>query len=91
MKDIEDPIDVSYYLEVSSPGLDRPLKTDRDLERNLGKDIDISLYKAVNGMKKIEGVLESYNSDELIVRTESGEEINLPRDTVSLIKLVVKF
>ena len=89
--DIEDPIDVSYYLEVSSPGLDRPLKTDRDFERNLGKDIDISLYKAVNGMKKIEGVLESYNNNELIVRTESSETINIPREAVSLVKLAVKF
>lgn len=89
--DIEDPIDVSYYLEVSSPGLDRPLKTDRDFERNLGKDIDISLYKAVNGMKKIEGVLEGYNNKELIVITESSETINIPREAVSLVKLAVKF
>ena len=89
--DIEDPIDVSYYLEVSSPGLDRPLKTDRDFERSLGKDIDISLYKAVNGMKKIEGVLESYNNNELIVRTESSETFNIPREAVSLVKLAVKF
>ena len=89
--DTEDPIDVAYYLEVSSPGLDRPLKTDRDFERNLEKEIDISLYKSINGMKKIEGILESYNNDELIVRMESMEIINIPRDIVSLVKLTVKF
>ena len=91
MLDAEDPIDVAYYLEVSSPGLDRPLKTDRDFERNLEKEIDISLYKPINGMKKIEGVLENYNNNELTVRTESGELINIPRDIVSLVKLMVKF
>ena len=89
--DSEDPIDVAYYLEVSSPGLDRPLKTDKDFKRNLGKEIDISLYKPIKGMKKIEGILESYNNDELVIRTESSEIINIPRDTVSLIKLTVKF
>ena len=89
--DVEDPIDVAYYLEVSSPGLDRPLKTDRDFQRNIEKEMDISLYKAVNGMKKIEGVLESFNDNELIVRTESSGNINIPRETVSLVKLAVKF
>lgn len=89
--DTEDPIDVAYYLEVSSPGLDRPLKTDRDFQRNIGKEVDISLYKPVNGMKKIEAFLESYNDNELIVRTESSVIINIPRETVSLVKLAVKF
>lgn len=89
--DIEDPIDVAYYLEVSSPGLDRPLKTDKDFQRNIEKEIDISLYKAINDMKKIEGILESFNDNELIVRTESSGKINIPRETVSLVKLAVKF
>ncbi len=47
-----DPIEGSYYLEVSSPGLDRPLKTDKDLKRNIGKEIEISLYKNIDGKKK---------------------------------------
>lgn len=89
--DEEDPIDVAYYLEVSSPGLDRPLKTDRDLERNLGKEIEMSLYMAINGMKKIEGLLESYSEKEIVVQTESGEIIGISRETVALIRLAVKF
>lgn len=89
--DIEDPIDVAYYLEVSSPGLDRPLKTDKDLERNLGKEIEISLYKPLNGMKKIEGILENYNNNDLIVKTESSGTINISKEFVSLIKLTIKF
>lgn len=86
-----DPIDVAYYLEVSSPGLDRPLKTDKDLNRNLGKQLEVSLYRALDGMKKIDGMLESYNNEELILITESDESIKIPRDIVSLIKLAVKF
>lgn len=89
--DEEDPIDVAYYLEVSSPGLDRPLKTDNDLKRNLGKDIEAGLYKSLNGMKKIDGVLESYNDEELVVKNESDEIIKIPREIVSLVKLVIKF
>lgn len=89
--DEEDPIDKAYYLEVSSPGLDRPLKTDKDLKRNLGKELDIRLYVALDGRKNIEGILESYDVEELIVRTESGVILNIPRETVSLIKLAVKF
>ncbi len=46
--DENDPIKEAYYLEVSSPGLDRPLKTDKDLKRNLGKDIEVKLYKTFN-------------------------------------------
>ena len=43
--DDEDPISEEYYLEVSSPGLDRPLKTDKDLNRNLGRDVELKLYR----------------------------------------------
>ncbi|OZV12939.1 hypothetical protein CIW83_06935 [Tissierella sp. P1] len=43
--DEKDPITTPYYLEVSSPGLDRPLKNDKDLKRNLGKEIEIKLYE----------------------------------------------
>lgn len=89
--DERDPIDVAYYLEVSSPGLDRPLKTDRDLERNLGKDIELSLYKALNGMKKLEGTLESYDEKEITIKTETDETINIPKDIISLNRLAVKF
>lgn len=89
--DEEDFIDVSYYLEVSSPGLDRPLKTDKDLERNLGTELDIRLYKAIDGRRNIEGILESYDDNELIVRIDSDVVLNIPREIISLIKLVVKF
>lgn len=89
--DEEDPISIPYYLEVSSPGLDRPLKTDNDLKRNLGKEIEIKLYEALGDRKIIEGVLEDYKDEEIIIKTETGKNMNIPREIIALIKLVVKF
>lgn len=89
--DERDPITVPYYLEVSSPGLDRPLKTDKDLKRNLGREIEVKLYEPLNGKKIIEGALEAYEEKAVIVRTENNEVINIPREVIALIKLVVKF
>ncbi len=86
-----DVIEESYYLEVSSPGLDRPLKTDRDLERNLGKDIEINLYKALDGKKKVEGELVDFNNDNIIVKVKDSEVKEIPRQMISKIKLAVKF
>lgn len=89
--DEKDPISVPYYLEVSSPGLDRPLKTDKDLKRNLGKEIEIKLYEPLNGKKIIEGTLEMYEEKTVVLRAENNEVINIPREAIALIKLAVKF
>ena len=89
--DEEDPITMPYYLEVSSPGLDRPLKTDKDLKRNIGKALEIKLYKNLEGKKTIEGDLEDYNDMEIIIRTEANKIISIPREIVSIIKLAIKF
>ena len=89
--DEKDPIPEAYYLEVSSPGLDRPLKNDKDFKRNIGKEVEVKLYKALNGKKMIEGILEGYTDSELILRTESDELVNLPKEDLSLVKLAVKF
>ncbi|NLW22322.1 MAG: ribosome maturation factor RimP [Tissierellia bacterium] len=87
-----DPIEDSYYLEVSSPGLDRPLKTDKDLKRNIGKEIDISLYKSIDGKKKYRGVLLDFSDKYIKIKEENSmEEKEIERDAISKIKLVVKF
>ena len=88
--DDSDMIQKAYYLEVSSPGLDRPLKTDRDLERNLGKEVEVNLYKAVDGVKKFEGILKSYKGDSVELETVD-KVVEIPRDTLSLIRLTIKF
>lgn len=89
--DENDPFKEAYYLEVSSPGLDRPLKTDKDLKRNLGKDIEVKLYKTFNDRKSYEGKLENYNDSEIIILDESNNNINIPKELISIIKLAIKF
>lgn len=89
--DKQDPIDVAYYLEVSSPGLDRPLKTDKDLNRNLGEDVEVSLYKNFQGKKKLVGELLSFDEDFIkIIDSELGE-IEIPRKIISKVNLAVIF
>ncbi len=89
--DEKDPISVAYYLEVSSPGLDRPLKTDKDLNRNIGKEVEIKLYEPSDGKKILEGILESYNKEDINIKIESGDIMNIARKSVAVIKLAVKF
>ncbi|CAK7043340.1 ribosome maturation factor RimP [Tissierella carlieri] len=89
--DEKDPITTPYYLEVSSPGLDRPLKNDKDLKRNLGKEIEIKLYEPLKGKKIIEGILEDYEEKTIVIRTEINEIVTIPKEGIALIKLAVKF
>lgn len=89
--DEKDPITSAYFLEVSSPGLDRPLKTDKDFNRNIGKDIDINLYSSFNDKKKYEGRLVEFNQNSISIVDEEGNEIEIPREAVSVVKLALKF
>lgn len=61
--DEHDPIEESYYLCVSSPGLDRPLKTPRDFNRSIGKKIDVKLYRPLDGRKEFAGELTSFDEN----------------------------
>lgn len=61
--DAHDPIEESYFLCVSSPGLDRPLKEPRDFKRSIGKKVDVKLYRAIDGSKQITGVLGGYDDN----------------------------
>lgn len=89
--DKSDPISLPYYLEVSSPGLDRPLKNDKDLKRNLNKEVEVRLYEALDGKKIIEGILEDFDDKTINILTESNIITELPRNIIALIKLVIKF
>ena len=72
--DEKDPISEQYYLCVSSPGLDRPLKTPRDYERSLGKAVDIKLYTKKNGQKEFTGTLTGYTDSTLSVNINNAEK-----------------
>ncbi len=61
--DMLDPIETEYTLEVSSPGVDRKLKTEREFLHYIGRCVDVKLYKATDGVKEFEGVLDGYSED----------------------------
>jgi ribosome maturation factor RimP len=88
--DEADPIEQSYIFEVSSPGIDRPLKTDRDYRKNIGKPIEIKLFSPMNGKKVIEGILKGHT--EAVVEIEvDGKPIDVEKSSIALIKPIVKF
>ena len=89
--DEADPIKQNYYLEVSSPGLDRPLISDRDFERFKGSQIEIRLYEAIGGKKLLEGTLIGLKDGIVTITDEKGNEISLPKDKAAKINLAVVF
>ncbi len=76
------------FLEVSSPGVDRPLKKDRDFERAVGLEVEVHLFKAVDGSKSFTGELTGFDRETLTILT-GGEEKTFSRRAASLIKPVV--
>jgi len=86
-----DPIQQSYFLEVSSPGLDRALKQDRHFEQFIGHEVDLSLYAPLNGKKELIGVLEAHGNGIIKIKTPDGQEIDIDKTKVSLVRLHVEF
>lgn len=82
--------DKPYTLVVSSPGLDRPLKTDRDLKRAMGQKVELTLFAKQDGKKSFVGTLESFTQKEVTLETEK-EALSFQRDKVANIKLVIEF
>ena len=76
------------FLEISSPGIDRPLKKDRDFERALGMEVELRLFKAVEGQKEFTGELIGYDKDNVTLLI-AGEEKSFARKAASRIKPVV--
>ncbi|MEA3423927.1 MAG: ribosome maturation factor RimP [Bacillota bacterium] len=87
-----DPIEENYYLEVSSPGIERALKKDSDFIKFKGKKIKIKLYQTINGQKTIIGILVDYVDKQIIVDSEQVENnIVIPRDKAASVKLIAEF
>lgn len=76
------------FLEVSSPGVDRPLKKDRDFERAIGTEVEVHLFKAMDGTKQLTGYLAEFSKEEIVLDTPSGE-VRLARKACALVKPVV--
>ncbi|MDR1574086.1 MAG: ribosome maturation factor RimP [Clostridiales Family XIII bacterium] len=89
--DAIDPMEQQYYLEVSSPGLDRALLCDADFARFAGRPVEISLYRAFEGKKKIEGTLVGLANEVISIDADQGRRIDLPRSEAAVTRLKVIF
>lgn len=88
--DAEDFIPENYILEVSSPGLGRQLKKDKDLVRENGKEVEMKFFKAVNGIKETAGILKGFD-DKTITIEEDGQEAVYERSNIAMIRLAIDF
>ncbi|MCF0228742.1 MAG: ribosome maturation factor RimP [Parasporobacterium sp.] len=91
--DAEDFISGGYILEVSSPGLTRALKKEKDYIRNIGRPVEVHTFKPVDGVKEFIGDLLRYDKDTVVldVGQEEPEEAVIPRDNISMIRQYFEF
>lgn len=89
--DREDYIEESYVFEVSSPGLGRPLKKEKDYIRSMGKELEIRTYRAINREKEFYGILKAYDETTVTIEMENGEEMTFEKSDIALIRLAFDF
>lgn len=83
--------DVDYdIMEVSSPGVDRPIKTQRDFEKNRGVVVEVKLFAAVDGVKLVRGTLEAMDDNAVTIKDAEGAEHTFARKAVAVIKPVIE-
>ena len=88
--DKADYIKEQYYLEVSSPGIERKLRKDKHLEQNISKNVEIKLFKKDNnGKKEYIGKLKAFNQEEIIIETD--KEITIERKNIAQIKTIYEW
>ena len=88
--DEADYIKEQYYLEVSSPGIERKLRKDKHLEQNISKNVEIKLFKKDNnGKKEYTGKLKAFNQEEIIIETD--KEIAIERKNIAQIKTIYEW
>ena len=89
--DEEDFIPDSYILEVSSPGLGRQLKKEKDFVRSIGEEVEVKLYQAVNRQKEFTGILESCDADTLVLSFGGEERMEFRRADIAMVRLALDF
>ena len=89
--DEQDFIEESYILEVSSPGLGRPLKKDKDLERSIGESVDVRLFRAIDRQKEFTGILTAWDKDTVTLEFEDEATLVIERANIALIRLAFDF
>ena len=97
--DKEDFIEDSYIMEVSSPGLGRQLKKDKDFKRSIGEEVEIKLYKGIKQMrrnkevsvKELSGFLVGYDENTITIELEDESTMELQRTDIALVRLAINF
>lgn len=88
--DKEDVIQDHYVLEISSPGLDRPIKTDRDFERAMGRVIEITTFEPIDGRKALDGALIGMDKENIVIES-GGITTVVPKNKIALARLKIEF
>lgn len=86
--DKEDLIPEQYFLEVSSPGIERVLKKEKHLSDNIGNEVQIKLFKPFEGQKQYKGILKGFDETKIEIVNQNEEQINIDRKNISQIKTV---
>lgn len=89
--DEKDFVEEAYILEVSSPGLGRPLKKEKDFARSLGEEVEVRTYRAVNRQKEFIGILKAYDKDSITIELEKEEEMTFAKADIALVRLAFDF
>lgn len=89
--DAEDFISDAYIMEVSSPGLGRPLKKEKDYIRSMGKELELRTYRAVDKQKEFYGVLVAYDDNSVTIETEDGNRRTFQKNELALVRLAFDF
>lgn len=89
--DEKDFIDEAYILEVSSPGLGRPLKKEKDFKRSLGQEVEIRTYRMVDRKKEFTGIFKDYDKDTVTIEMEDGSLKTFEKGDIALIRLAFDF
>lgn len=89
--DEKDFIDEAYILEVSSPGLGRALKKERDFEKSLGKEVEVRTYRMMEGKKEFRGILKGYDKDTVTIETDNARMQTFEKKEIALIQLAFDF
>ncbi|HEY9577547.1 MAG TPA: ribosome maturation factor RimP [Pseudobacillus sp.] len=92
--DETDPIPYNYFLEVSSPGAERPLKKIRDYERAVGKRVHVKTYEPIDEEKTFEGTLLSFEQEELVIEyliKTRKKQVTIPLEKIAKARLAVSF
>lgn len=88
--DVDDFVQDAYILEVSSPGLGRQLKKNKEFEKSIGREVDIKTYKPIDGNKEFTGILKSFDDKTVTIETASGDKV-FEKSDIAVVKLSIDF